>query len=96
MNRWIQGIMLFDFVLNMLPGHTHLAADALSRRSLGEGETVEEEDDEWLDNIALHITSPDIPWICLLQISYIRLPSIQSSRNTFILLSSHSALGQEF
>jgi hypothetical protein len=61
MNRWIQGIMLFDFVLKHVPGHTHLAADALSRRSLGEGEKVEEEDDEWLDNIALHITSPDIP-----------------------------------
>ena len=61
MNRWIQGIMLFDFVLKHVPGRTHLAADALSRRSLGEGETIEDEEDEWLDNIALHISSPDVP-----------------------------------
>ena len=57
MNRWIQGIMLFDFVLKHVPGSTHLAADALSRRSLGEGEEIEEEDDGWLDDIALHITT---------------------------------------
>ena len=54
MNRWIQGIMMFDFVLKHVPGKTHLAADALSRRTLAEGEKIEEDDDEWLDNIALY------------------------------------------
>ena len=54
MNRWIQGIMLFDFVMKHVPGRTHLAADALSRRPLGEGEEVEEHNDDWLDDIALY------------------------------------------
>jgi hypothetical protein len=57
MNRWIQGIMLFDFVLKHVPGSTHLAADALSRRPLGEGEVIEEDEDDWLDNIALHVAT---------------------------------------
>jgi hypothetical protein len=35
MNRWIQGIMMFDFTLKHVSGRTHLAADALSRRPLG-------------------------------------------------------------
>jgi hypothetical protein len=38
MNRWIQGIMLFDFVLKHVPGKNHHAADALSRRALGENQ----------------------------------------------------------
>ena len=54
MNQWIQGIMLFDFVMKQVPGRTHLAADALSRRPLGEGEEVEEHNDDWLDDIALY------------------------------------------
>lgn len=61
MNRWVQGIMLFDFTLKHVPGKTHLAADALSRRSLGEGEAVEEVDEEWLDNIALFVTPAVTP-----------------------------------
>ena len=55
MNRWIQGIMLFDFTLKHVPGRTHLAADALSRRPLGEGEEVVEENDDWLDDVALYV-----------------------------------------
>jgi transposase InsO family protein len=61
MNRWIQGIMLFDFVLKHVPGKNHHAADALSRRALGEGESIEEEEDSWLDNIALYARIPDVP-----------------------------------
>ena len=61
MNRWIQGIMLFDFVLKHVPGKTHLAADALSRRPLAEGEEIVEDDDEWLDNIALYIGTTKEP-----------------------------------
>ena len=54
MNRWIQGIMLFDFALKHISGRSHQAADALSRRVLGEEEEVEEHDDSWLDDIALY------------------------------------------
>jgi hypothetical protein len=62
MNRWIQGIMMFDFVLKHVPGRTHLAADALSRRPLGEGEEIIEDDgEEWLDSIALCAGTPNIP-----------------------------------
>jgi hypothetical protein len=61
MNRWIQGIMLFDFTLKHVPGKTHLAADALSRRPMGSEESVKEDDDTWLDNIALYTGVPDEP-----------------------------------
>jgi len=54
MNQWIQGIMLFDFVLKHVPGSTHLAGDALSQRSLEEGEEIDKENDEWLDDMSLH------------------------------------------
>src|SRR6202047_8612 len=54
MNRWIQGILMFDITLIHVPGKAHLAADALSRKSLGEGENVVEDDDSWLANIVLY------------------------------------------
>jgi len=57
-NRWIQGILMFDFQLTHVPGTRHVAPDALSRRGLGEGEKIEDDDDEWLDNIALHVGIP--------------------------------------
>ncbi|CAL1712332.1 unnamed protein product [Somion occarium] len=53
-NRWIQGILLFDFELIHIPAERHKGPDALSRRGLGEGEEVKEEDDAWLDEIALY------------------------------------------
>jgi len=59
MNRWIQGILMFDFVLKHVAGKAHVAADALSRRSLGEGENILEDDDSWLDNIALYVGCAD-------------------------------------
>ena len=53
-NRWIQGILLFDFELVHVPADKFKGPDALSRRRLGEGEEIEEHDDSWLDNIALY------------------------------------------
>jgi len=52
-NRWIQGIKMFTFELVHVPAERHKGPDALSRRPLGEGEVIEEDDDSWLDNIAL-------------------------------------------
>ena len=54
-NRWIQGILLFDFELRHVPATRHKGPDALSRKELGEGENIEEFDDSWLDDIALYI-----------------------------------------
>lgn len=53
-NRWIQGVLLFTFKLIHVPADRHKGPDALSRRPLGEGELVEEDDDSWLDDIALY------------------------------------------
>lgn len=61
MNQWIQKIMLFDFTLKHVPGRTHLAADALSRRPLAEGETIVEDDEAWLDDISLIIQVSENP-----------------------------------
>ena len=55
-NRWIQGILLFDFELVHVPADRHKGPDALSRRQPLSGEE-ESEDEEWLDNIAL-LTQP--------------------------------------
>ena len=52
-NRWIQGILMFDFTIIHIPATRHVGPDALSRRSLGEGEIVKEEDDACLDDIVL-------------------------------------------
>ena len=52
-NRWIQGILMFHFTPIHVPATKHVGPDALSRRSLGEGEIVKEDDDTWLDDIAL-------------------------------------------
>lgn len=54
-NRWIQGILLFDFKLVHVPGTKHLAADALSRRTIAEDDEDQRESDGWLDDIALYI-----------------------------------------
>ena len=54
-NRWIQGILLFDFKLIHVPALKHKGPDALSRREPLEEEYSEHEDDEeWLDKIALY------------------------------------------
>jgi transposase InsO family protein len=49
-NRWIAGIMLFNFTLRHVKAENHKGPDALSRRPFTEGDEVEKEDiDEWLD-----------------------------------------------
>src|SRR6266568_1958539 len=52
-NRWIQGILMFDFALVHVPADHHKGPDALSRRPLAEGEIAAPDDDSWLDNIVL-------------------------------------------
>jgi transposase InsO family protein len=54
MNRWIQGILLFDFKLIHVPGHKFLGPDGLSRRPMAEGEEIIEDDDDYLDDIVLY------------------------------------------
>ena len=44
---------MFTFELVHVPAERHKGPDALSRRPLGEGEVIEEDNDSWLDNIAL-------------------------------------------
>ncbi len=59
-NRWIQGILMFDFALVHVPAERHKGPDALSRRTLAEGETAQPDDDTWLDNIALLTYFPNL------------------------------------
>lgn len=54
-NRWIQGILLFEFKLIHVPADRHKGPDGLSRKERAEGEETEEYDDSWLDKIALFI-----------------------------------------
>lgn len=63
-NRWIQGILMFDFTLVHVSATKHQGPDALSRRPLGEGEKVEDENDDWLDDIALYVNSGLTEWEC--------------------------------
>ena len=53
MNRWIQGILLYDFKLIHVPATHFKGPDALSRRPPSNNESVVEYDDSWLDDIAL-------------------------------------------
>ena len=57
MNRWIQGIMLFDFELIHVPATRFKAPDGLSRRHPTpeeiEADGSDDYDDSWLDEIAL-------------------------------------------
>ena len=59
-NQWIHGILMFDFALIHVSADRHKGPDALSRRTLAEGETAESDDDSWLDNIALLTYFPDL------------------------------------
>ncbi|KIK62656.1 hypothetical protein GYMLUDRAFT_104662, partial [Collybiopsis luxurians FD-317 M1] len=55
-NRWIQGILLFNFDLRHVPAYKFKGPDALSRIRIDEDEVdevVESDDDTWLDNIVL-------------------------------------------
>ncbi|KAJ8453582.1 hypothetical protein ONZ45_g19657 [Pleurotus djamor] len=49
-NRWIAGILLFDFTLRHVPGNSHAPADGLSRRPRAPEDPVVDEDiDAWID-----------------------------------------------
>src|SRR6201992_1144812 len=53
-NRWIQGVMQFEFELVHVPAYKHKGPDALSRRPFTEEDSAGESDPEaWVDNIAL-------------------------------------------
>jgi hypothetical protein len=58
MNRWLQGILLFDFDLIHVPATQFRGPDALSRRQPLDDEYIAE-DDSWLDDIALLTLIPD-------------------------------------
>ncbi|KAJ8594379.1 hypothetical protein M405DRAFT_714994, partial [Rhizopogon salebrosus TDB-379] len=49
-NRWIAGILLFDFQLVHVSGERHRGADGLSRRPASVNDPIERDDHEdWLD-----------------------------------------------
>lgn len=49
-NRWIAGILLFDFRLVHIPGTKHTIADGLSRRPPAPSDPVEDSDaEDWID-----------------------------------------------
>ena len=56
MNRWVQGILLFDFELIHVPAENMKGPDALSRRMPTQEEIDEaQETDEWLDDFTLYV-----------------------------------------
>ena len=59
-NRWIQGILRFDFTLIHVPADRHKGPDALSRRPPTDNEPIKSDDDSWLDNIALQTHFPNL------------------------------------
>jgi len=61
-NRWIQGILMFDFTLIHVPATKFQGPDALSRRVPAEGEAVIADDDSWLDDIALFTGISQLPF----------------------------------
>ena len=58
-NRWIQGILLFDFKLVHVSATKFRGPDALSRRQPAADDEVISDDDSWLDDIALLTLIPD-------------------------------------
>jgi len=80
-NRWIQGILMFDFTLIHVPAIHHKAADALSRRGIGEGEEIIPEDDSWLDDIALYTGTSQVNFLSrsLIAIPLLHTPSLPSA-----------------
>ena len=67
LNRWIQGVLLFNFELVHVPASRHQGPDALSRRRYTEADNIPEdqsEDDGWMEFFALpvqlyHRVEPD-------------------------------------
>ena len=52
-NRWVQGILVFDFTLVHVPGICFRGPDALLHRPREDEDEVGTYDDSWLDDIAL-------------------------------------------
>ena len=48
-NRWIAGILLFDFKLRHVPGKDHAPADGLSRRAHTDDDEEDIPDEDWID-----------------------------------------------
>ncbi|KJA12706.1 hypothetical protein HYPSUDRAFT_117064, partial [Hypholoma sublateritium FD-334 SS-4] len=49
-NRWIAGILLFDFTLRHVPGKDHASPDGLSRRPRAPEDPLDPNDQEdWID-----------------------------------------------
>jgi hypothetical protein len=61
-NRWIQGILMFDFTLIHVPAIRFRGPDTLSRRLPAEDEEVIPDDDGWLDDIALFTGVSQAPY----------------------------------
>jgi RNase H-like domain found in reverse transcriptase/Integrase zinc binding domain len=57
LDRWVAGILQFDFKLVHVPAHRHRGPDALSRRryATDEEETPESDPEEWVDHAALTV-----------------------------------------
>jgi hypothetical protein len=69
-NRWIQGILMFQFKLEHIPGSKHKGPDALSRcRFLDNKNNPDLDPDGWVDDIALMArtfqTHPNIKQVTL-------------------------------
>ena len=62
MNRWIAGILMFDFDLVHVPAEKHVAADGLSRRPEAASDGKEEDDfEDWIDQaqgFAMELLNP--------------------------------------
>ena len=58
LNRWIAGILLFDFTLVHIPAKNHKGPDGLSRRPPAEDDSdiENDDDDDWLDQ-GFHIST---------------------------------------
>ena len=64
LNRWIHGVLQFDFRLEHVPADKHRGPDALSRRrytSADEEDLTESDPEEWIENIALAAQIQEVP-----------------------------------
>lgn len=64
-------MLLFDFSLVHVPADCHKGPNTLSRRELGEDKEIPEEENDWLDEIALYAGTPFIHLITIYQQSQI-------------------------
>ena len=59
LNRWIAGILLFDFTLIHIPAIHHKGPDGLSRRPPAEDDSdvLDDEDDDWFEEAYLIVSN---------------------------------------